>query len=194
MKRRMRWLITLTLLAVVVVIWYYIDSNKASENGDSKSSLVVSEVDKLVNKDLEKSYPYTAREVVQTFIRIQKCYYNEKMSDDEFVKLAFMATELFDEELKNANPFDEYYEELKTEVAQYKDEKKIINRTILDKTNEVVYSTVDEQKYASMNCIYYLKSKSGTSKVVETYILRKDEDDRWKILGWKEYEESEWEQ
>ena len=45
-----------------------------------------------------------------------------------------------------------------------------------------------------MNCIYYLKSKSGTSKVVETYILRKDEDDRWKILGWKEYEESEWEQ
>lgn len=194
MKRRMRWLITLTLLAVVVVVWYYIDSNKASENGDSKSSLVVSEVDKLVNKDLEKSYPYTAREVVQTFIRIQKCYYNEKMSDDEFVKLAFMATELFDEELKNANPFDEYYEELKTEVAQYKDEKKIINRTILDKTNEVVYSTVDEQKYASMNCIYYLKSKSGTSKVVETYILRKDEDDRWKILGWKEYEESEWEQ
>ena len=193
MKRRMRWLITLTLLAVVVVIWYYIDSNKASENGDSKSSLVVSEVDKLVNKDLEKSYPYTAREVVQTFIRIQKCYYNEKMSDDEFVKLAFMATELFDEELKNANPFDEYYEELKTEGAQYKDEKKIINRTILDKTNEVVYSTVDEQKYASMNCIYYLKSKSGTSKVVETYILRKDEDDRWKILGWKEYEESEWE-
>ena len=194
MKRRMRWLVTLTLLAIVVVIWYYIDSNKPAESSTPGSNLEVREIDKILNKDLEEAYPHTAREVVQLFIRIQKCYYNEKWKEDEFVKLAYKATELFDEELKNENPFDEYYEELKTEVAQYKDEHKIINRTILDKSSEVVYSTVEEQKYASINCIYYLKSSSGTSKVEETYILRKDENDRWKILGWKEYEESEWEQ
>jgi hypothetical protein len=194
MKRRMRWLVTLTLLAVVVVIWYYVDSNKPLDNDGTKEVGEVTEIDKVLNKDLEKSYPHTAREVIQLFIRIQKCYYNEKWSEEEFVKLAYKATELFDEELKNSNPFDEYYEELKTEVSQYKDEKKIINRTILDKTSEIVYSTVEEQKYASLNCTYYLKSASGTSKVIETYILRKDEEDRWKILGWKEYEESEWEQ
>lgn len=194
MKRRMRWLVTLTLLAVVVVIWYYVDSNKPLESEGTREVGEVTEIDKVLNKDLEKSYPHTAREVIQLFIRIQKCYYNEKWSEEEFVKLAYKATELFDEELKNSNPFDEYYEELKTEVSQYKDEKKIINRTILDKTSEIVYSTVEEQKYASLNCTYYLKSASGTSKVIETYILRKDEEDRWKILGWKEYEESEWEQ
>ena len=194
MKRRMRWLVTLTLLAVVVVIWYYVDSNKPLDNDGTKEVGEVTEIDKVLNKDLEKSYPHTAREVIQLFIRIQKCYYNEKWSEEEFVKLAYKATELFDEELKNSNPFDEYYEELKTEVSQYKDEKKIINRTILDKTSEIVYSTVEEQKYASLNCTYYLKSASGTSKVIETYILRKNEEDRWKILGWKEYEESEWEQ
>ncbi len=194
MKRRMRWLVTLTLLAVVVVIWYYVDSNKPLESEGTREVGEVTEIDKVLNKDLEKSYPHTAREVIQLFIRIQKCYYNEKWSEEEFVKLAYKATELFDEELKNANPFDEYYEELKTEVSQYKDEKKIINRTILDKTSEIVYSTVEEQKYASLNCTYYLKSASGTSKVIETYILRKNEEDRWKILGWKEYEESEWEQ
>ena len=194
MKRRMRWLVTLTLLAVVVVIWYYVDSNKPLESEGTREVGEVTEIDKVLNKDLEKSYPHTAREVIQLFIRIQKCYYNEKWSEEEFVKLAYKATELFDEELKNSNPFDEYYEELKTEVSQYKDEKKIINRTILDKTSEIVYSTVEEQKYASLNCTYYLKAASGTSKVIETYILRKDEEDRWKILGWKEYEESEWEQ
>lgn len=194
MKRRMRWLVTLTLLAVVVVIWYYVDSNKPLESEGTREVGEVTEIDKVLNKDLEKSYPHTAREVIQLFIRIQKCYYNEKWSEEEFVKLAYKATELFDEELKNSNPFDEYYEELKTEVSQYKDEKKIINRTILDKTSEIVYSTVEEQKYASLNCTYYLKSASGTSKVIETYILRKNEEDRWKILGWKEYEESEWEQ
>lgn len=194
MKRRMRWLVTLTLLAVVVVIWYYMDSNKPAETDGKNTTVGVREVDKILNKDLETSYPFTAREVVQLFIRIQKCYYNEKWTEDEFVKLAYKATELFDEELLNENPFDEYYEELKTEVDQYKDENKIINRTIIDKSSEVVYSTVEEQKYASINVTYYLKSKSGTSKVVETYVLRKDENERWKILGWKEYEESEWEQ
>ena len=193
MKRRMRWLVTITLLAAVVVIWYYIDSNKPSEKTNTKNSQIVSEVDKLLNKDLEESYPYTAREVVQLFIRIQKCYYNETWNEQEFVKLAYMATELFDEELNNANSFDEYYEDLKSEVKQYDEENKIINRTIIDKSSEVVYSTVEEQRYASLNCTYYLKSDKGTSKVVETYILRKDENDHWKILGWKEYEESEWE-
>lgn len=194
MKRRMRWLVTLTLLAVVVVVWYYMDSNKPSETDGTKSGPGVREVDKILNKDLEESYPYTAREVVQLFVRIQKCYYNDQWTEDEFVKLSYKATELFDEELLNANPFDEYYEELKTEVDQYKDENKIINRTIIDKSSEVVYSTMEDQKYASINCTYYLKANSGTSKVVETYILRKDENERWKILGWKEYEESEWEQ
>lgn len=193
MKRRMRWLVTLTLLAVVVVIWYYVDSNKPSDNVGTKEGSEVTEIDKILNKDLEKNYPHTAREVIQLFVRIQKCYYNEQWNEDEFVKLAYKATELFDEELKNANPFDEYYEALKAEADQFKDEKKIINRTILDKTADIVYSTVEEQKYASIDCTYYLKSASGTSKVMETYILRKDENDNWKILGWKEYEESEWE-
>ena len=73
----MRWLVTLTLLAVVVVIWYYMDSNKPSETDGTKSSPGVREVDKILNKDLEESYPYTAREVVQLFVRIQKCYYKK---------------------------------------------------------------------------------------------------------------------
>ena len=124
----MRWLITLTLLAVVVVIWYYIDSNKAAEEDDAKARQGIEEVVKLINKDLETSYPYTAREVVQLYIRFQKCFYNEKWTDDEFVKLAYQARELFDEELKNNNPFDEYYDTLREEVAQYKKEKKIINQ------------------------------------------------------------------
>ena len=65
MKRRMRWLVTLTLLAVIVVIWYYVDSNKPAEKSKPVDSQIVSEVDKLLNKDLEVAYPYTAREVVQ---------------------------------------------------------------------------------------------------------------------------------
>lgn len=192
MKKRMGWLLTLTIVVVIAVGTYYYRSMNPDTTTDNSSEKEVTEVDKVVNKDLELSYPYTAREVVQFFIRIQKCYYNETYTEEQLVKLAYKATELFDDELNAENPFDEYYEDLKAEIDMYKSENQKINRVILDNASEVVYSTVDEQKYASINCVYYIKSDEGTSKVEETYILRKDSDDKWKILGWKEYEESEW--
>lgn len=194
MKKRMRWLITVTVLMVVGVIAYYFYVNKDNSSESTNDVDTVGEVDKVLNKDLEERYPYTVKEVVQFFVRIQKCYYNEEYTEDELVKLAYKATELFDTELVKENPFDEYYEDLKTEISLYDKTGKYIYKVMIDDNSEVVYSTIDEQKYASINCVYYLKDESGTSKIKETYILRKDENDRWKILGWKEYEGSEWEQ
>ena len=89
----------------------------------------------------------------------------------------------------------EYYEDLKTEISLYKKTGKYIYKVMLEENSDVSYPPpIEGQKYASINCVYYLKDENGTSKVKETYILRKDENDRWKILGWKEYEGSEWEQ
>lgn len=193
MKKRLSWLVVVTIIVVLGVAWYYYDSVKKDDEGGI-SDKGVDEVAKVLNKDLEESYPYTAREVVQFFVRIQKCYYNEDYTDEELVKLAFKATELFDDELKADNKFDEYFEDLRDEIDAFESDNKVINRVILDKSSEVVYSTVDEQKYASINCTYYVKGDAGTSRVMETYILRKDEAGRWKILGWKQYEGSEWEQ
>lgn len=194
MKKRMRWLITVTVLMVAGVVGYYFYVNKGDDFGGADNADIVGEVDKVLNKDLEERYPYTVREVVQFFVRIQKCYYNEEYTEEELVKLAYKATELLDTELLAENPFDEYYEDLKTEIALYEKTDKYIYKVMLEENADVVYSTVDEQKYASINCVYYLKDEDGTSKIKETYILRKDENDRWKILGWKEYEGSEWEQ
>ncbi len=194
MKKRMRWLVTVTLVMVAAVIAYYFYVNKGGQSDNVGNNNIVGEVDKVLNKDLEERYPYTVREVVQFFVRIQKCYYNEEYTEDELVKLAYKATELFDTELTEENPFDKYYENLKKEINLYKKTGKYIYKVMLDENSEVEYSTVDNQSYASMKCIYYLKDEKGTSKVEEIYVLRKDENDRWKILGWKEYEGSEWEQ
>ena len=192
MKKRLSWLVVVTIIVVLGVAWYYYDSVKKDDEGGI-SDKGVDEVAKVLNKDLEESYPYTAREVVQFFVRIQKCYYNEDYTDEELVKLAFKATELFDDELKADKKFDEYFEDLRDEIDAFESDNKVINRVILDKSSEVVYSTVDEQKYASINCTYYVKGDASTSRVMGTYILSKDEAGRWKILGWKQYEGSEWE-
>ena len=195
MKKRMRWLVVVTLLLAIGVIGYYFYINSDNGSNSSNNEDMVGEVDKVLNKDLEARYPYTVREVVQFFVRIQKCYYNEEYTEEELVKLAYKAMELFDTELVEENPFDEYYEDLKTEISLYKKTGKYIYKVMLEENSDVSYPPpIEGQKYASINCVYYLKDENGTSKVKETYILRKDENDRWKILGWKEYEGSEWEQ
>lgn len=195
MRKRMRWLVVVTLLLAIGVIGYYFYINSDDNSNNSNNENIVGEVDKVLNKDLEARYPYTVREVVQFFIRIQKCYYNEEYTEEELVKLAYKAMELFDTELVEENPFDEYYEDLKTEIGLYEKTGKYIYKVMLEENSDVLYPPpIEGQKYASINCVYYLKDENGTSKVKETYILRKDENDRWKILGWKEYEGSEWEQ
>ncbi|NLL92598.1 MAG: hypothetical protein GX225_00410 [Clostridiales bacterium] len=186
MRKRLKLLITLTLLMVLAVLLYFRFSNRTVETkkpaGDEDTA--VSEVDKVLSKDLSKNYPLTAREVVNLYTRIQKCYYNEECTPDEIVSLAYMTTYLFDEELVANNPFDEYYSELLEDIEQYHKTESTISRVILDKSSDVVYSTVDDIKYASINCIYYVKNSKGTSRTKETYALRKDEEGRWKILGW----------
>lgn len=194
MKKRMRWLVTVTMLLIVGVVVFYYYTNKSNESDNENNPDLVGEVDKVLNKDLETRYPYTVKEVVQFFVRIQKCYYNEEYTEDELIKLANKARELLDQELLDDNPIDIYYENLKNEIKAYEETGKTIYRVIIEENNDVVYSTVDEQKYASINCTYYLKDENGTSSIKETYILRKDENERWKILGWEKYEGSEWEQ
>lgn len=191
MRKSIKFTITIALLCVLGVALYYHFSNlpQNNKNQSEEDSATVSEVDKLISKNLDDNYPLTAREVLNLYTRIQKCYYNAECSSEELVKLAYMSVSLFDEELVQNNPFDEYYSELVSEIDQYKEDGKTISRVIVDKSSDVVYSTVDGQKYASINCIYYLKTDNKTEKTVETYVLRKDNEDKWKILGWKLYEE-----
>ena len=111
---------------------------------------------------------------------------------DEIVnELADLAKKLMDEELLKQNPEDEYLEELKEEIAAYKKSKRTISNIIFDKTTDVVYSTVEGKKTASLNCTYYLQTGDNVTTSKETYILRKNDDGQWKIYGWKLDEPSE---
>lgn len=193
MKNKIKFSITIALLCVLGVLLYYHFSNSPDkgEENEKTDNVSVGEVEKLISKDIENNYPITVKETIELFTRIQKCYYNEDYSQEQLVKLAYMALNLMDEELKEINSFDKYFENLSEDIKLYKKHNRTISRVILDKSSEVVYSTIKEKKYASINCIYYLKTGNSTQKTKETYVLRKDENDRWKILGWQLSKESE---
>ena len=73
--------IVMLLVAAAIVAGYFIIStrkNKENYEGGERT-----ELDILLEKDLDKSYPLTSREVIKFYSRILKCYYNEELTEEQ---------------------------------------------------------------------------------------------------------------
>lgn len=58
------------------------EKGNSAENNDD-----LTEVEKVITKNLEKNYPETPREVVKFYNRIITCFYDEEYTDDELYEL-----------------------------------------------------------------------------------------------------------
>lgn len=80
-------------------------------------------VQKVLQKDLERNYPPTPKEVVKYFAEITKCFYNEEYSEEELEKLATQIQVLYDEALVANKSEDDYMQDLRSEIASMKENK-----------------------------------------------------------------------
>lgn len=176
-------IIVLLVLAAIIVVYCVHISNKMDEGARLSSSN--KEVAKLLGKDLELEYPATPRDVLYLYSDIIKCFYNSKLSDDELEGLAGQVRKLFDEELLINNPEEEYMMDLKTEIKEYKSLKKTISNYIIQKNSSIEKTVMDGVEYASVTATYLTKEKKNYGRTYEEFMLRKDSDGKWKILGWK---------
>ena len=182
--KKYKKIISISLLVVMCVLYYYYLSANDTTEKKKKSEKVSTEVEKILSKNLDDIYPATPREVVILYSKILKCYYSGKCSDEEITELAMQSRKLFDDELLSKNPTDEYLEDLKAEIKQYKEEGKKISTYIIAKSGEIEYKTFQSHYYAMVDSAYYLKGEGNTSRTLETYTLRKDSNGRWKIVFW----------
>lgn len=191
--KNIKKLVTITLILMLCVVLYYQYANKGNQNnsGNDQSGDGFSEIERVLTKNLDEYYPKTPLEVVKFFTRIQKCYYNEDNTEKITEELGILARTLMDEKLLEQNPEDEYLAELKEEIAAYKKNKKTITNVLYDKTTDVRYVTVNGVSTASLDCTYYIQTGKRLSSTTETYVLRKDSNDQWKIYGWKLIEPTE---
>ena len=188
---KFKLVVIVTILGAMLVLYYYsLSSDKVSKEKENRAK-TTTEVTKLIDKDLDNSYPKTPREVVKLYSRIIKCFYSGEYTEDELKLLAVQAQKLMDDELLEHNEFDEYYDNLTADIEEYKEQGKVISSYILDSSKNVEYKTMDGKEYAAMKCIYYTKQKKGTEKTNQEYVLRKDEDNRWKLLYWKLFSDEE---
>lgn len=180
MKKKIGLAIVVILCAGLIVAGYYFLSNR--ENASAEEKVELTEVQKINMENLDKDYPATPREVVKFYNRIISCYYSENYTDEELEEMADQARKLFDEELLENNPKEQYMEELRADIADYRERSKNIMSSSVCSTNDVKLQNVDGDECAYVTASYFIKEKKAYSKTFQMYVLRKDEDGNWKIL------------
>ena len=174
-----RVIIIAAICIVLIVGGFFIFTNRTQKNPED---VELTTVQQIITKDLAGNYPKTPREVIKTYNEIITCFYNEECTDEEIEKLSERVLLLLDEELLANNPKNEYIKNLKTEISDHKAKGKTIISYNLSSSNEIEFRTVDERECAYVDCSYFMKDKKGYSKSYMTYVVRKDENNEWKIL------------
>ena len=154
----------------------------------------LTEVEKILVKDLKKDYPKTPREVVKFYNRIIKCYYSEKLEEKQLRKMTEQMRLLLDKDLLLVNPEEEYYNSVKTEIEEYRRDKKVIVSTDVCDSNDVEYiddkkeGTEQVDKLAFVNASYFINTDGKFANTYQQFVLRQDEKGCWKILTFYEVE------
>ena len=175
--------IVMALLAVFIIGGFFLVRSIGLKNLELKKSKT--EVEKLMELNLDDNYPGNAREVLKVYNRILKCCYNEDLTDEPIKKLAEQNQKLFDEQLLEKNPLDQYVEKLKKDIKDYKDKKTTIANIAIQDLAEAEREERGGYKFCNLLVSYIVKDTKGLKTTNEKYYLREDDKGRWKILFWE---------
>ena len=154
------------------------------DNGQKETELT--EVQKIITKDLETDYPKTPREIVKLYNRIVECYYSEEkkredISKEELKALSKQMLQLLDEEVLLANQEDEYYNFVLDEIKVFEANDTYIVESEVCGRNDVqeVIDPNNGDKLAYVGASYFMNT---LETIYQKFILREDENGKWKIL------------
>jgi len=172
----------ISLLAVILVLFIVNRSQKADKLKET-SMEKLSEVQKILEMDFENEYPRSPREVAKLHGDMTRLLYSG-IEDEEIKELAVKIRELCDQELLEQNPMEQYLKDLYSDIALWrKVNRKIENNFVVNEEQETIVKK-DGKEYATAYISFTITEKVKTSEL-RKYLMRKDENNRWKILGWE---------
>ena len=185
MKKKTVVISMVLILVVTGVVGFYAWMSGKARTEKEEASL--SKVEKLLNRDLENNYPPTVKEVVKYYSEIVRCFYASSTTDEELEKLGMKAWELFDSELQEANEPESYLINLKAEVDDFREHNRYITGVEVASSVNVDTFQEDGYEFARLNCGYNVSDGSvvQVNPTIIVYLLRRDENRRWKIYGWE---------
>ena len=176
----MKSIVLLALGAVVVVGLYFMFVGSKKSPEEEQYNLTA--VDEITTTNLEKNYPANPRMVVELYAKTMKVLYKEEYTEGQQDKMLYVLKGIMDDELleKQVN----FSQSMKNEVAERKEGDYSISNYLVQNTEPEVV-TVSGKKMCNVECLFSLrKGTSGTVANYYNFILRQDDDKKWKILGW----------
>lgn len=167
---------------VLVGAYFMLNQNEGNEDQKDKTN---TEAQLLLQKDYDRNYPATVREVVNQYARITQCLYNEDISSEEFDGLVEKLRQLYDAELLEENPEPSYKEGLEKEISAAKKNEYYMLYYQVQKLSSVKYWTSEEEEFASIIICITMNNGGKIEKTYEEFLLREDAKERWKIVGWR---------
>ena len=183
-KGTVQTIITMIILGGLVFSTFMYFSNREDKE-KTEVKVELTEVEKILDQDLTKEYPPTAREVIKRYSRIVKCIHSEEVSEEEIIQLGDMVLSLYTDELKENNPREEYMEQLLEEVKEYRSFKKTVISYAIDSGENTITWTEDGVEYARLLATFTTQDDTGFNRVYEEFVLKKENQNQWKILGWR---------
>ncbi len=172
--------IVLVALGAIIILGVYLLLNRGKKSG-GEEVYVLTVVDEITTTNLDKNYPADARKVVDLYARTMKVLYKEKYSDEQQTKMLDVLAGIMDDELLAAQ--SNFYKSMRDEIKGKKDEDYSIPAYVVQsKEPEVV--TVDGKKMCTVKCLFSLRHGTVSSATYYEFIMRQDDQGKWKILGW----------
>ena len=180
-------IIAVILVAMLVGYYFYL-SNKTREVKEVKQ---LSEVDQVLLRNLKTDYPPSPKEVVKYYAEITKCFYDGKYTEDQLKELAVQSRALLDDELIAQQTDSDYLFDLQMDISEYQKNDIHISSYATSSSVDVEYSDTKDGHLASLYCIFNIRKGTMLMSSNHQFILRKDDDGHWKILGWTLAEDEE---
>lgn len=180
--------VVLIILGAMIVLGVYMMLTRTKKQPAKDEDYVITVVDEITTTNLEKSYPASARKVVELYAKIMQTLYRETCTEDQRDAMIAVLQGLMDDELlaNNVN----FAGSIQVEVNSRKAQQYSIPAYVVQ-TKEPEEIMVDGRKMCSCDCLFNLRNATTpTYSTYYTFILRRDQNTgNWKILGWTLKEE-----
>ena len=172
--------VVLVVLGALVILGIYLIFNR-NKNVAKEEDYVLTAVDEITTTDLSKSYPADARMIVSFYAKIMQTLYKETYTEEQEDKMISVLGGIMDDELL-ANQSD-FNKSVKNEVQERKEGDYSIS-TYVVQTKEPEVVKIDGSKMCNVDCLFTLRKGTTHTATYYQYVMRQDDEGKWKILGW----------
>ena len=177
------------LSALIIGVFAFLANRRSPASLNETPKL--SAVQQLLARNLNSSYPPTPKEVVKLYSEYTSCFYSETYTDEELEALAIKSRELLDDELVANQTDAQFLLSLKEDIEKWKSEGRSISSYSIASAADVEYDTFDGYEWARLSCYYSMRVGTNILPVREVFLLRKDFEGHWRIVGWEMGDEDE---